>query len=203
MHFFFDILPTISQATFNVTEMMSACCQAAMYSAPADLGYITVQRRRTPEQLSQICRPKAVRQETTPPWSEQPGMPRVKSGHPRCVGWPLKVRSRFAQPRGARPPRRRQDSAPCSRSWSDQAKSGWRECFLSPCISSTPSCVGESGFHTPQSAEQSRSPIRRLTARNAWCSCGVSNRPGSGTHSPRSSLQVVRAKPEGSLSRRW
>lgn len=80
--------------------------------------------------------PKSCRPRPTPRWSDQPSVPRVKSGRPRCVGWPLNVRSRFAQPGGARPPRRRRDSARCSRSWSDQASFRWRGPMAAGCQSS-------------------------------------------------------------------
>lgn len=79
----------------------------------------------------------------TPRRSEQPGIPCSKSGHPHCIGWPLNVRSRSALPGAARPPRRRQGSAPCSQSWSDQARSGRRGCCPSPCRSLMPWCEAD------------------------------------------------------------
>lgn len=109
-------------------------------------------------------------------------------------------RFRSAQPIAARPPRRRQDTGLCSQSLSDPARSGWRECFRSPCKSSTPSYDEASGCRTPLDADRPPSPIHRLGVHIASCSCASCDRSGSGTRSPRPCRRVVLAMPVGSLS---
>lgn len=76
-------------------------------------------------------------------------------------------------------------------------------CCPSPCRSSTPSCDGANVCRTPPDASRLRSPARRPSAHIAAYSCGVNCLPGSGRHSPPLCHHAVRAKPAGSLVRRW